>query len=310
MSYILDALTRSQKQRERATIPTLTTDYLIDGKTREPFQSWQWISIGLASMAVAVALYVMSGRPLEWMAQPGNSLAQAPASNTISRQAVTNAERSTHQTSAELNAAEAPSSSSQSEKDAMDRQAGGAKRVDARDLGAHVSPTAIHSGSGSSTRTMTTSSQSPAKEPEQRLKPESRWLVDELLALRRQDEHAMPRTQATSDAPRSIPGGSGSDGDRGVDHGRNRASQGVPDHSTAALPTLSELSPEMQAALPPLEVNVHAYSKSSEQRMVIINMKTYGEGDRLREGPLIDAITPTGVVLVFKDQRFTLAARR
>ena len=37
MSYILDALTRSQKQRERATIPTLTTDYLIDGKTREPF---------------------------------------------------------------------------------------------------------------------------------------------------------------------------------------------------------------------------------------------------------------------------------
>jgi hypothetical protein len=43
--------------------------------------------------------------------------------------------------------------------------------------------------------------------------------------------------------------------------------------------------------------------------MVIINMKRYGEGDRMREGPLIDAITPTGILLTFQGRQFQVPAR-
>jgi hypothetical protein len=41
----------------------------------------------------------------------------------------------------------------------------------------------------------------------------------------------------------------------------------------------------------------------------MINSKRYQEGDRLSEGPLLEAITSTGVVLRYQGQRFLLPVR-
>jgi hypothetical protein len=72
---------------------------------------------------------------------------------------------------------------------------------------------------------------------------------------------------------------------------------------------LRDLPPETRSAIPALEVNVHTYAQSREERMVLINMKRYREGDRLAEGPTIQSITPTGVVLVHEKLRFHLPIR-
>jgi general secretion pathway protein B len=58
-----------------------------------------------------------------------------------------------------------------------------------------------------------------------------------------------------------------------------------------------------------LNLDVHVYSEHPEERFVLINLKKYLEGERLQEGPQVDAITPEGVVLSFKGQKFQVHAQ-
>jgi general secretion pathway protein B len=58
-----------------------------------------------------------------------------------------------------------------------------------------------------------------------------------------------------------------------------------------------------------LHLDVHVYSDRPQERFVLINMLKYGEGERLQEGPLVDAITPDGVVLSFRGQRFRMRSQ-
>jgi general secretion pathway protein B len=56
----------------------------------------------------------------------------------------------------------------------------------------------------------------------------------------------------------------------------------------------------------PLHLDVHVYSDQPSERFVLINMQKYNEGGRLQEGPVVDAITPDGVILSFRGQRFRM----
>ena len=73
--------------------------------------------------------------------------------------------------------------------------------------------------------------------------------------------------------------------------------------------TIADLPPETRTALLPLTVNAHAYAEDAAKRMIIINMRRYREGDRMREGATVEAITPRGAVLVYEQQRFQLPVR-
>ena len=53
-------------------------------------------------------------------------------------------------------------------------------------------------------------------------------------------------------------------------------------------------------------MTVHVYSATPERRFVIINSRKMREGDRSREGLLLEEITPDGVTLEFQGQRFFL----
>ena len=59
--------------------------------------------------------------------------------------------------------------------------------------------------------------------------------------------------------------------------------------------------------VPPLTLELHAYSNSPSERFVFINGRKYREGERLAEGPEVVAIEPDGVVLSQQGQRFMLA---
>ncbi|HSS63515.1 MAG TPA: general secretion pathway protein GspB [Gammaproteobacteria bacterium] len=75
------------------------------------------------------------------------------------------------------------------------------------------------------------------------------------------------------------------------------------------LPGVRALPDDVQASLGRLTINAHVYDDDPSGRMVIINMNRYGEGERLREGPRVEAITVKGAVLSYQSHRFHLNAR-
>jgi len=61
----------------------------------------------------------------------------------------------------------------------------------------------------------------------------------------------------------------------------------------------------VRQGLPALEINGHVYAENPQQRFVFINWQAYREGDRIggSQGPLLERITPEGVVVDFGSAR-------
>jgi general secretion pathway protein B len=78
----------------------------------------------------------------------------------------------------------------------------------------------------------------------------------------------------------------------------------LPD-DTVALPSVAMLATE-GVAVPPLHLELHAFSAQPRDRFVFINGRKYVEGDRLVEGPVLVAIEPTGAVLTHAGRRFII----
>ena len=72
-----------------------------------------------------------------------------------------------------------------------------------------------------------------------------------------------------------------------------------------ALPTAASLAAQ-GVALPPLRLELHAFSERPADRFVFINGRKYVEGERLPEGTQLVSITPIGAVLSQYGQRFVL----
>ena len=75
---------------------------------------------------------------------------------------------------------------------------------------------------------------------------------------------------------------------------------------TARLPMIQQLQADGTIALPELHVDIHVYSEAAGDRFVFINMVKHKEGSRLAEGPLVEEITPDGVVLSYNSTTFLL----
>lgn len=76
--------------------------------------------------------------------------------------------------------------------------------------------------------------------------------------------------------------------------------------SSLALPTIHEVVANGTISLPELHVDIHVYSEIPEDRFVFINMNKHKEGTRLSEGPVVEEITPQGVVLNLNGTSFLL----
>lgn len=70
------------------------------------------------------------------------------------------------------------------------------------------------------------------------------------------------------------------------------------------LPTLAELQLDQRVQLSPLHVDVHVYNENPQRRFVLINTTKYKEGERLREGPLLEEIRSDGLVMYYRGERF------
>ena len=74
----------------------------------------------------------------------------------------------------------------------------------------------------------------------------------------------------------------------------------------AAVPTIHQVQAQGLITLPDLHVDIHVYSEAPRDRFVFINMNKQREGTRLPEGPLVEEITPDGVVLSMNGITFLL----
>jgi general secretion pathway protein B len=75
----------------------------------------------------------------------------------------------------------------------------------------------------------------------------------------------------------------------------------------ANLPTMHEAIVAGIVSVPPLHLDIHVYSSSPAERFVFINMAKYREGDRLQEGPAVEEIIASGVVMIHQGSRFLLS---
>lgn len=73
-----------------------------------------------------------------------------------------------------------------------------------------------------------------------------------------------------------------------------------------SLPSLEQLLVGGVISTDPLHLDIHVYAEPPAKRFVFINMSKYKEGERTKEGPLIEEITSYGVILSHQGQRFTL----
>lgn len=74
--------------------------------------------------------------------------------------------------------------------------------------------------------------------------------------------------------------------------------------NTANLPMADEFA--ARAGLPEMRLELHVYSTNPQQRFVFINGRKYQQGDSTQEGATVDEITPDGVILNARGNRFLL----
>lgn len=74
----------------------------------------------------------------------------------------------------------------------------------------------------------------------------------------------------------------------------------------ARLPRFADLVVRGELNVPHMHLDIHVYSGDPVERFVFINMRRYNEGNATQEGPKVERITRSGVVMNHQGQRFLL----
>jgi general secretion pathway protein B len=284
MSYILEALKKSQQERELGQVPTL--DALAPApQRRSPHVSpWGLATLIMAGLALALALYaaLFRGEP-----QPANqgvdTLAGAPSmppvpdvqSTALPLPAVSNPAPSPAPSLADTQPrVPAPAlASSDTEPDVMDIPASD----DWMEMDQEIGPAQPSDAEVEPVPEPRPRRSKPARTtlPEPEVAPIPPDLRRDVAAFREQLERergGAPRSKAAKDTPLD--------------------------------PTKLKLPLDVQARLPAFIMTAHIYDAVADKRFIVINSLKYREGDTTREGLKVDTILQNGVVLDFEHNRF------
>lgn len=79
-----------------------------------------------------------------------------------------------------------------------------------------------------------------------------------------------------------------------------------PARRTAPTKSIYELRAEGRLQIADLHLDIHVFSEERDERFVFINMVKHREGSQLPEGPVVNEITPDGVILGYQGMTFLL----
>ena len=294
MSYILDALQKAEKQRELGQVPGL--DSVHEPVTQRPVRHWSWVLAGGVVLGVlaVVALYAFlsdmripvndsaSARPDALVQPPLVVRADKPVGE---RPPVPDTEPSPGRASAQpVEASPAPVSPPSVATDASLGQPG-------KDRDPQFAPSATIVADVKPLKPLPLPASKPA--PVAAQAPPSKPEPESEPARQADPRPAPPVDRPATVSPAPSP---------------RRPPPAVP--KDEELPVWPLVSPETYRSINArLNVDVHVYSKVREKRFVFVNMKIYHEGDQLLEGPELEKITPDGVVLSYRGERFRVPAR-
>ncbi|MEM7253261.1 MAG: general secretion pathway protein GspB [Pseudomonadota bacterium] len=391
MSYIHDALMKSQRERDQASVPTLQTDYGAVAAPRKSNDRWAYTALGLGALAVAIAIYGVWGRgvaPGESIGALTESPSRAEGSKAIrllsesgltsparrpvsapairpatSQQPLSQPASPVTQTVDPVASAPsrdpsnrrdsaAPTNPSEPPRPVAAENRGVEKRAAPVIIEPNVRPAPIPVASARPIPRAEPSPE-PAKPTPAPVKrnvgasPErsSRWVKKlERLEIPHRSLHtgSAPESSTPADSHRAedvAPSGPADRDERGSDDGVSPTvatlaavtprsppiaveGNSVTDDilpsvapapalvsqpaSGPKAPSLFSLPSDVRSQIPLLRINAHVYAAEVRSRMVIINMRRYGEREQTNEGPMVEAITPFGAELSHAGHRFHL----
>jgi general secretion pathway protein B len=286
MSYILEALKKSQQERELGQVPTLdATGIFSEDKEPVPVNHWGLLAVGLASLAVVIALFAALRGPTPPPVSP--TVLPVPASQNAASLLNPAPESAPPVTPLVV---EAPPPKRPYHAPAADSRANAANPNEEFILDESLDY------------------------PDPNLDPaQERQLQRQLDAEQIQfDDPASPDIERPQRAP--VPADVIDD----IESFKQqiRREQGHPQPETKGQlkpvklsgdPTRLRLTPEQQAQLPGYLMTVHVYDQDATKRFVLINTLKYHEGEQTREGLRIERILTDGAVLSYQGNPFYVA---
>ncbi len=306
MSYILEALKRSQEERELGAVPTLASTPTAQSQPPQGRGNpWVLSALLLAVLAIAVALYAVLN--------PGNAPQLRKTANV--------APDPTAEPMPPSPAPEPPSKAAATDtplrRPEASRDAGVSK-----DQGASLPPPLASTPPRGDRRPLSPTHKAvlnkpaptspteppPPVAPTPRQDDDFRSVIQPLVeeedavpaGLREEIEAFKQRIEEESKtvAPVAV---------ETVEATQGPAIPAIEDTGEARqefVPGLRSLPPAVQATIPPHRISVHVYSADPAQRFVILNSRRMREGDSRGDGLRLERIRPDGVVLSFGRHRF------
>ncbi len=283
MSYILEALKKSQQERELGQVPTLDASALfVEDKQPVPPSYWAFLSVGLAALAVVIALY----GAFKGGAQPTLQTGDAPFAQPVEPQ---------RDPAPPAAAVRAPLSTAAPPL----VEAPPPKRV-ARPAPAAPLEVPRETGAGSRREIFDL----PAVEGEF-----DTALEDALLRQLQAEQEALSETRRViATPPQSTAPPSDLIEDIEAFKQQLRREQGLaPSAAIGGDPTRLRLTPQQHAMVPGYLMTVHVYDADVSKRFVVINAMRYREGEKTREGLRVEQILKDGAVLSHLGNPFYVA---
>jgi general secretion pathway protein B len=337
MSYILEALKKSQQERELGQVPTLVAGPATEVHRAARGKPWGLVAVGLAALAVAIALYGVLHRVQVQPVAPSLEAAEAAEDPAAPAPAAVEAVDPEPRPGSEPQVAAVPLLPVQTPA----TEAGGGLQT----IGAVAPPAGAPPGladnairgdvpasprNGRAPRTMgrdalaapeedidTIESGDGALDPME--EPASNdWMeMDEEIGPAEPAEPPPPARQPRPQRPRPgrattlpepqappVPDDLRQDVEAFKEQVRRERSGAPPKPAAPADPTKLRLPLEIESRLPAFFMTAHIYDLDASRRFVVINALKYSQGDTTREGLKVEEILPDGVVLGFQGHRF------
>ena len=279
MSILLDALKRSESQRELGTVPTLQTS-IEPSRSGEP-GDYPWVAVVLVLLAIGI----MSWMGLEQYRAPEDML----AGNAGAPEAAENQPAPESDPEVTLNAEPGTSSG-------------------------NLLPRVSGPVAGNQTQTQSSTSQgNPADEPPQAAQPRVGRDLRDYVAT---DSEATARSEPVQDVAtqqRQV-AGIELEGRKPVEFSTDPSRQS-PDQTvsgSAASPYEPDIISYWQVpeatreGLPDLKISVLVYAEQAENRFLLLNGERMREGDSLENGLRLEEIRRDRAIFMYRDYRFYL----
>jgi len=287
MSYILDALQKSQQEHDGDAVPTLSTEQPAEPRQPALFNPAVITALALGSVAVILAIFAIFSdalfTPEKEPAVVQTPTVTAPAQRTEDLPALppekdaATAELTTQAPAAKPLGEETATTEAPSAPATAQPEQESAAEMRGRD----ISPSIVDTSG-----TEQTAKPLPVSEFRQELLD-----IKQRLEKKSEADAAVVTPTSALDAEETPP--------EPVEES-SPAEQIAPSRPGTA----RDLPYAVMNRLPKRKVSVHVFAQEPSERFIILNSRRRGEGETTREGLLIEEIFQDGVIFKFEDHRF------